>query len=239
MLILDGLGATPFILAILYLATTFLIASRLRNLHARHRDMNTTKLFVLSVLLSCTMRCLSFIALGAFSVQSIAIDNNSSGGSSPLQSSSSFDSQDPDTQFYEKVRGSLRNLSLSLSSHATRLHDLPPLPLRVISAFVLPSLFSSFISLSSRPGPPHPLQPPRLCLRVCVRPPRPCLGRDLYPITIALAVCQAISPHVAAVLPHLQRVPVPRSTRAVHSPLPPQGEPRIPQQDHFLDLVCH
>ena len=122
MLILDGLGVTPFILALLYLATTALIASRLRNLHARHPEMNTTKLFVLSVLLSCTMRCLSFIALGAFSVQSITIDNDSSGRSSSSSSSSSYASQDPDTQFYEKVSSSSRASlpSLPPSSPATR-----------------------------------------------------------------------------------------------------------------------
>ncbi|TFJ81404.1 hypothetical protein NSK_007365 [Nannochloropsis salina CCMP1776] len=109
MLILDGLGVTPFILALLYLATTALISSRLRNLHTRHPEMNTTKLFVLSVLLSCGMRCLSFIALGAFSVQSIAIDNDASGrASSPSSSWSS--TQDPDTQFYEKALLILFNL---------------------------------------------------------------------------------------------------------------------------------
>ena len=151
MLILDGLGATPFILALLYLGTTVLIASRLRNLHARHPEMNTTKLFVLSVLLSCTMRCLSFIALGAFSVQSITIDNDSSGGSSSSPSSSSYASQDPDTQFYEKVRKSLRNPFLPPSSPATRLHDLPPLPQRVVLAFLLPSLTLFFLPRSLFP----------------------------------------------------------------------------------------
>ena len=118
MLILDGLGVTPFILALLYLASTALIASRLRNLHARHAEMNTTKLFVLSVLLSCTMRCLSFIALGAFSVQSITIDNDSSGRSSSSPSSSSYASQDPDTQFYEKVSRLSRSLPSFLSCDA-------------------------------------------------------------------------------------------------------------------------
>lgn len=41
------------------------------------------------------MRCLSFVALGAFSVQSIAVDNQ------PVEDTAG---QDPDTQFYEKVR---------------------------------------------------------------------------------------------------------------------------------------
>lgn len=134
MIILDGLGVTPFILALLYLATTALIASRLRNLHARRKEMNTTKLFVLSVLLSCTMRCLSFIALGAFSVQSITIDNDSSGrSSSSPSSSSSYASQDPDTQFYEKVSSN----SSSSSSRAS-LPSLPPL-LRRDRKIALPS----------------------------------------------------------------------------------------------------
>jgi hypothetical protein len=74
---------------------------KLKYLHNLSPEMDTTKMFVVSVLLSCVMRCLSFIAIGSLSLQSIKfdIDQNGASGRAP-----SGVSPDPDTDFYEKVR---------------------------------------------------------------------------------------------------------------------------------------
>lgn len=72
--------------------------TKLKYLHYLSPELDTTKMFVISVLLSCVMRCLSFIAIGSLSLQSIRFDQN--GASGPPSSSS----QDPDTDFYEKVK---------------------------------------------------------------------------------------------------------------------------------------
>lgn len=144
-LVLDGLGATPWVLALLYLFAMVFISKyggplrglvpclhmfdklvvsnrpnvqpayalivcvcvscvsvmKLKYLHNMSPEMDTTKMFVVSVLLSCVMRCLSFIAIGSLSLQSIKfdIDQNGASGRAP-----SGVSPDPDTDFYEKVR---------------------------------------------------------------------------------------------------------------------------------------
>lgn len=64
---------------------------------------HNTQLFVLSVLLSCTLRCLSFVAIGALDVQSIALHDGDGPGPAS-QPSMDAGPEDPDTQFYEKVR---------------------------------------------------------------------------------------------------------------------------------------
>lgn len=66
------------------------------------------QLFVLSVLLSCTMRCLSFVAIGSLNVQSISLHDGGGGDAQPRppeqQPSMDAGPEDPDTQFYEKVK---------------------------------------------------------------------------------------------------------------------------------------
>lgn len=52
------------------------------------------------------MRCLSFVAIGALDVQSIALHDDGGGGNSGgggSQPSMDMGPEDPDTQFYEKV----------------------------------------------------------------------------------------------------------------------------------------
>ena len=52
------------------------------------------------------MRCLSFVAIGALDVQSIALHDDDGGGNSGgggSQPSMDMGPEDPDTQFYEKV----------------------------------------------------------------------------------------------------------------------------------------
>ena len=46
MLLLDGLGATPWILALLYLAAVAFIAPKFRYLQRRSKEMDTTKVFI-------------------------------------------------------------------------------------------------------------------------------------------------------------------------------------------------
>lgn len=67
---------------------------------SHHTHTAHTQLFVLSVLLSCTMRCLSFVAIGSLNVQSIALHE---GADAPPTPSMDAGTEDPDTQFYEKV----------------------------------------------------------------------------------------------------------------------------------------
>lgn len=47
MLLLNGLGVTPWILALLYLAAVGFIVLKFRYLHARSKEMDTTKASVM------------------------------------------------------------------------------------------------------------------------------------------------------------------------------------------------
>jgi hypothetical protein len=71
-------------------------AMRLRYLHTLSPELDTTKMFVMSILLSCGMRLLSMIAIGALTLQSITI--------SPEDSAQQPTKEDPDSAFYNKVR---------------------------------------------------------------------------------------------------------------------------------------
>jgi len=74
--------------------------TKLKYLHALSPELDTTKLFVVGVLLSCVMRCLSVIAIGVLSLQSIRVwSSNSDTDNTPSNSTP----QDPDQDFYAKV----------------------------------------------------------------------------------------------------------------------------------------
>lgn len=108
-LILEGPGlqATPWVLALIYFATVIFIVMKLKYLHTRSPEFDTTKMFVISVLLSCGMRFLSWVAIGSLSMQSIEIDDSNDNQPSSADSS---EPPDPDAEFYQKALLVLVNL---------------------------------------------------------------------------------------------------------------------------------
>lgn len=71
--IFDQLGAAPLILAILYFMALSVTAGKLHRLQKRSSELDTTKLFVMSVLLTCCTRIMGFVTIGVLNMLSISI----------------------------------------------------------------------------------------------------------------------------------------------------------------------
>ncbi|GMH97181.1 hypothetical protein TrVE_jg6284 [Triparma verrucosa] len=88
-----------FISAFLYLLMQIFVQRKLRFLQARSPELDTKKLFVMSVWLACVVRVMSFVGLGALQIASVQVnysmDNAVSDGDD--------DSVDQNQAFYDKA----------------------------------------------------------------------------------------------------------------------------------------
>ncbi|CAM9750771.1 unnamed protein product, partial [Chrysoparadoxa australica] len=93
-----SLGATPFVLALLYAAALTCALVRTSSLTRRKASLDTTKLFVMSIGLSCFCRVMGFCTIGALNLQSVRV-----GYHGIDTSNAGLEGRDSDQNFYEEA----------------------------------------------------------------------------------------------------------------------------------------